>query len=236
MTARQLLLIEDDRAMAIGLSFNLRKEGYEVQHRPDGEQGLASALEGGFDLVILDMMLPGISGMEVLEQLRKTDVRTPVLILSALSRSEKIVDGLDQGADDYLAKPFELDVLLARVRSLLRSRQWLQGPEGGSPPDGDSEQFGENLVDFRRQSLRTPRGEHALSHKEAMLLRKLMEQEGQIVPREQLLKDVWGYSVQVQTRTLDQFVLALRKKIEPDPKTPRHLLTVQGLGYRFLRS
>jgi two-component system, OmpR family, alkaline phosphatase synthesis response regulator PhoP len=235
MTARQLLLIEDDRAMAIGLSFNLRKEGYEVLHRADGEKGLASAQEGGFDLIILDMMLPGISGQDVLQRLRKTDVRTPVLILSALSGSQKIVDGLDQGADDYLAKPFELDVLLARVRSLLRSRQWLQEKEIAPAPEA-GERFGENIVDFRRQSLQTPRGEHALSHKEAMLLRKLMEQEGQIVPREQLLKDVWGYSVQVQTRTLDQFVLALRKKIEPDPKSPRHLLTVQGLGYRFLKN
>jgi DNA-binding response OmpR family regulator len=234
MSKHRLLLVEDDRAMAIGLSFNLRDEGYEVVHCADGESGLAEALAGEFDLVVLDMMLPGISGLEVLEKLRAQDVRTPVLILSALSGSEKVVEGLNRGADDYLGKPFDLEILLARVRSLIRSRSWLTGR---SEDDGDGRilSFGNCRVDFRHLTLRTPAGEQPLSYKEGMLLRRLSERSGEVVARDELLREVWGYTGDVQTRTIDQFVLALRKKIEPEPKHPRHLLTVPGQGYRFLR-
>jgi DNA-binding response OmpR family regulator len=229
----KLLLVEDDTAMAIGISFNLKKEGYEVVHCSDGESGLEAALAGGYSLIALDLMLPGLSGLEVLEGLRKHDLRTPVLILSALSGNEKIIEGLNKGADDYLAKPFELDMLLARVRSLIRSRSWLSG--SASPEDpGNTLAFGHNVVDFRRQILRTPKGEEELSYKEGMLLKHLSQHKGEVVSRDELLRDVWGYTSSMQTRTIDQFVLSLRKKIEPDPKHPRHLLTVPGQGYRFV--
>jgi DNA-binding response OmpR family regulator len=229
----RLLLVEDDKAMALGLSFNLRKEGYEVTHCADGESGLVEALKGGYSLIVLDMMLPGLSGLEVLSALRQKDLRTPVLILSALSGNEKIIEGLNRGADDYLSKPFELEILLARVRSLIRSRSWLSG-ESAVEEDGNILVFGQNVVDFRRQVLRTPGGEEELSYKEGMLLKKLSQSKGEVVLRDALLREVWGYTGGVQTRTIDQFVLALRKKIEPDPKRPRHLLTVPGQGYRFV--
>jgi len=233
MTPR-LLLVEDDKAMAIGLSYNLRSEGYEVVHCADGESGLATAQMGGFSLIVLDMMLPGLSGLEVLAALRKGDQRTPVLILSALSGNEKIVEGLNTGADDYLAKPFELDILLARVRSLIRSRSWLSGESSPTGDTGNVLAFGLNVVDFQRQVLQTPDGEEELSYKEGMLLKKLSQRKGEVVTRDELLREVWGYTGGVQTRTIDQFVLSLRKKIEPDPKRPKHLLTVPGQGYRFV--
>lgn len=229
----KLLLIEDDMAMALGISFNLKKEGYEVVHCADGESGLEAALSGGFSLIALDLMLPGLSGLEVLEALRKQDLRTPVLILSALSGNEKIIEGLNKGADDYLAKPFELDMLLARVRSLIRSRTWLSGSATPEDP-GNTLTFGKNIVDFQRQILRTPDGESELSYKEGMLLRTLSQRKGEVVTRDELLREVWGYTGGVQTRTIDQFVATLRKKIEVDPKHPRHLLTVTGQGYRFV--
>ncbi len=229
----RLLLIEDDKAMVVGLSFNLRDEGYEVTHCADGESGLQTALNGNFDLIVLDMMLPGISGMDVLRQLRARDLRTPVLILSALSANENVVAGLNAGADDYLPKPFELAVLLARVRSLIRSRAWLAGEH--LTKNDDVLIIGTLRADFKHLLLHGTNGEVALSYKEGMLLRKLAEHEGEVVTRDDLLREVWGYTDGVQTRTLDQFILALRKKIEPDHRHPRHLLTAPGQGYRFVR-
>lgn len=227
-TRRRILLVEDDQTMALGLAFNLEEEGYETTHCPDGESGLAAALGGGYDLVVLDMLLPGKSGLDVLVELRSYDVRTPVLILSASASSDSIVDGLNGGADDYLTKPFDLDVLLARIKSLIRSRQWL-----GSGAFGETNRLrlGGGEVDFRSSRFHGPNGEVDLSYKESMLLKHLSGRLDQPVPREELLREVWGYTDGVQTRTLDTFVLNLRKKIEPNPKKPRHLITVPGTGY-----
>ena len=230
MSAHRILLVEDDLPMALGLEYNLRLEGFHVEHRADGETGLEAALQGGFSLVVLDMLLPGISGLEVLGSLRKTDVRTPVLILSATAGSDSIVEGLQQGADDYMTKPFDLDVLLARIGSLIRSREWLTG---NVSKESDVLRVGNRQVDFRTSSVRGPEGTVDLSFKEAMLLRRLSEAPGDTVTRDQLLREVWGYADGVQTRTIDNFVLALRKKIEPDPKKPRYIQTVPGEGYRF---
>lgn len=232
MSGQTLLLVEDDFPMAVGLEFNLREEGFSVDHRPDGETGLQAALEGGYSLVVLDMLLPGISGLEVLEALRRKDLRTPVLILSATASSDAIVEGLQKGADDYMTKPFDLDVLLARVRSLIRSREWLTGSVDSSP--GDLVRIGERRVDFRSSTVEGPKGRVDLSFKEAMLLRRLVEASGRVVTRDELLREVWGYSDGVQTRTIDNFVVAVRKKIEPDPKRPRYIQTVPGEGYRFV--
>jgi len=218
--------------MAMGLEFNLRREGFEVHHRPDGEAGLETALEGGFSLVVLDMLLPGISGLDVLESLRRRDVRTPVLILSATANSDAIVEGLQKGADDYMTKPFDLDVLLARIRSLIRSREWLAGSPGN--PVTENIRMGERRIDFRSSTVEGPRGLVDLSFKEAMLLRRLVEAAGRVVTRDELLREVWGYSDGVQTRTIDNFVVALRKKVEPDPRRPRYIQTAPGEGYRFV--
>jgi DNA-binding response OmpR family regulator len=231
VSGHRVLLVEDDLPMAMGLEYNLRSEGFEVEHRADGETGLEAALQGGFSLVVLDMLLPGISGLEVLTALRRSDVRTPVLILSATAGSDSIVEGLQNGADDYMTKPFDLGVLLARIRTLIRSREWLSGASG-APADGL--RLGDRTVDFRSSSLSGPQGRVDLSFKEAMLLKRLAESDGRTVTREELLREVWGYADGVQTRTIDNFVLALRKKIEPDPRKPRYIQTVPGEGYRFV--
>lgn len=229
MNSHRILLVEDDYPMALGLEFNLKAEGFLTRHESDGESGLAAALDGGFDLIVLDMLLPGISGLDVLVKLREVDLRTPVLILSATASSSAIVEGLQSGADDYMTKPFELDVLLARVRTLIRSRDWLSHP---SP--SDRVRFGSCEVDFKTSTLRRPEGETPLSFKEAMLLRRLIEASGKTVTRDELLREVWGYSDGIQTRTIDNFVLALRKKVEIHPKQPRYIQTVPGEGYRFV--
>jgi len=232
VSGHRLLLVEDDIPMALGLEFNLRREGFEVLHRPDGEAGLEAAREGGFSLVVLDMLLPGMSGLDVLEALRRRDVRTPVLILSATANSDAIVEGLQKGADDYMTKPFDLDVLLARIRSLIRSREWLTGAPGTSV--SENVRLGDRRIDFRSSTVEGPRGLVDLSFKEAMLLRRLVDAAGRVVTRDELLREVWGYSDGVQTRTIDNFVVALRKKVEPDPRRPRYIQTVPGEGYRFV--
>ena len=230
----KILLVEDDLPMAIGLEFNLKAEGFEVQHCADGESGLKAALRGGFSLVVLDMMLPGISGMEVLDGLRLKDLKTPVLILSATANSDAIIAGLDKGADDYMTKPFELDVLLARVRTLLRSRAWLAGTESGAVAN-ERIALGNRTVDFRTSTVTGPEGTLDLSFKEGLLLRHLMQRSGQTVTRDELLRDVWGYSDGVQTRTIDNFIVALRKKIEDNPRKPSLIQTIPGEGYRFVK-
>ena len=229
----RVLLVEDDLPMALGLEFNLQAEGFQVLHCPDGETGLEEALRGGFSLVVLDMLLPGISGLEVLQSLRLRDQKTPVLILSATASSEAIIEGLDKGADDYMTKPFELDMLLARVRTLMRSRAWLSGDQG-SVTSGDKVLVGSRSVDFRASTVTGPGGTVELSFKECLLLRHLVEAAGRTVHREELLRDVWGYSDGVQTRTIDNFIVALRKKIEDNPRKPLFIQTVPGDGYRFV--
>jgi two-component system alkaline phosphatase synthesis response regulator PhoP len=230
----RVLLVEDDFPMALGLEFNLREEGFAVTHRPDGESGLEEALRGGFSLVVLDMLLPGISGLEVLAQLRRTDQKTPVLILSATANSEAIIEGLDKGADDYMTKPFELDMLLARIRTLMRSRAWLSSSENPTN-SGEKIQVGSRVIDFSSSTVTSPDGVVELSFKEGMLLRHLVESGGRTVNRDELLRDVWGYSDGVQTRTIDNFIVALRKKIEDNPRKPRFIQTVPGEGYRFTK-
>lgn len=231
MTSRKILIVEDDLPMAMGLEFNLRAEGFAVEHRADGETGLERAQEGGLDLIVLDMLLPGISGLDVLDGIRQIDLRTPILILSATASSESVVLGLQKGADDYLTKPFELEVLLARIKSLMRTREWLLAPL--REQRSERVQIGNRVVDFRSSRISSGSGETDLSFKEALLLRHLMEAANRTVTREELLREVWGYSEGIQTRTVDNFVLALRKKIEDDPKHPVHIQTVPGEGYRF---
>ncbi|MBK8804954.1 MAG: response regulator transcription factor [Fibrobacteres bacterium] len=228
---KRILIVEDDLPMAMGLEFNLRAEGFSVEHRPDGETGLERAIEGRLDLVVLDMLLPGISGLDVLDGIRQSDLRTPILILSATASSDSVVLGLQKGADDYLTKPFELEVLLARIKSLMRTRDWLTAPF--REQHSEQVRLGGRVVDFRSSQVSGPRGVVDLSFKEAQLLRHLMEAGGRTVTREELLREVWGYSESIQTRTIDNFVVALRKKIEDDPKHPLHIQTVPGEGYRF---
>jgi two-component system alkaline phosphatase synthesis response regulator PhoP len=224
--SRRILIVEDEAALRLALSDRLRSEGYTVEVAGDGDQGFASARQGTFDLVLLDVMLPGRSGFDLCRDLRREGVDTPILMLTARGEVLDRVLGLKLGADDYLVKPFETAELLARIEALLRRAQ--PDTEGGAFA------FGDVRVDFRRVEV-TRGGEPVeLSALEFRLLRHFVEHKGEVLSRDRLLDEVWGYSAEVYSRTVDQHVATLRRKIETDPRRPRHVVTVHGLGYRFV--
>lgn len=229
----RIMLVEDDRSLAMGLEFNLRSEGYDVAVFADAESAQeALSREPRFDLILLDRMLPGKEGLALLSELRAAGRDIPVLLLTARDSQEDIVEGLDSGADDYLAKPFDLNILLARVRSLLRRRT---GPEPVTAPDeariGDA---GEIRIDFNTLTA-VIRGEtRRLTYKEAEILKLLWERRNQVVTREELLQKIWGVEGYIQSRTVDNHIVQLRKLIEQDPKKPRFILSIHGTGYKFV--
>jgi two-component system, OmpR family, alkaline phosphatase synthesis response regulator PhoP len=228
-----LLVVEDDPHLAAGVAENLRAEGYEVATASDGEQALGWLAAQTCALVVLDVMLPGINGFEVCRALRGRGNNTPVLFLTARGDPADRVRGLEAGGDDYLAKPFHLQEFLLRVRAILRRWDWYRS--ASSTADTAVLRFGGNEVDFRAFRARAWNGEpQELTEKEAMILKVLAEHAGDIVSREDLLERVWGYDVFPSTRTVDNFILRLRKRFEKDPANPRHFLTVWGVGYRFL--
>jgi len=228
-----VLVVEDDANLAAGVMENLRAEGYEVSLAPDGEQALTWLGSHGCALVILDVMLPGADGLTVCRTLRGRGNTTPVLFLTARGDPADRVRGLEAGGDDYLAKPFHLQEFLLRVRAILRRWDWYRS--ASATADTAVLLFGGNEVDFRVFRARSWTGEaQELTEKEAMILKVLAEHAGQIVSREDLLERVWGYDVFPSTRTVDNFILRLRKRFEKDPANPRHFLTVWGVGYRFL--
>ena len=228
-----VLVVEDDANLAAGVMENLRAEGYEVSLAPDGEQALTWLGSHGCALVILDVMLPGADGLTVCRTLRERGNTTPVLFLTARGDPADRVRGLEAGGDDYLAKPFHLEEFLLRVRAILRRWDWYRC--ASATADTAVLRFGGNDVDFRVFRARAWTGEsQELTEKEAMILKVLAEHAGQIVSREDLLERVWGYDVFPSTRTVDNFILRLRKRFEKDPANPRHFLTVWGVGYRFL--
>jgi len=231
----RILVVEDEAHIADGLRYNLEAEGHDVEIAADGRaaaERLADA-QRPLDLVVLDLMLPEMNGFEVARRARAAGNYVPILILTAKDSAEDMVRGLEEGGDDYLTKPFQLDELLARVRVLLRRRRW-----DGVAPDGEgprSEQFGDVTVHFDRFEMETPRGLVELTTREAALLRALIDREGQAVPRGDLLEEVWGLKPGTRTRVVDSFVARLRKYIETDPSHPRHIVSVRGHGYRFIR-
>lgn len=230
----RILVVEDEAHLAEGLQFNLEAEGHEVVLAPDGPTALERLLGGGggFDLVLLDLMLPGLSGFEVLRRMRAAGALVPVLVLTAKDETPDLVRGLEEGADDYLTKPFHLDELLARVRGLLRRRRWdgAQEPAAAAPL-----QIGVATVHFDRFELETPQGPIRLTTREVGLLRALADREGEAVTRGELLEEVWGLRPDTRTRVVDSFVVRLRRYIEPDPSRPRHIVSVRGHGYRLVR-
>ena len=230
----RILVVEDEENLALGLRFNLEAEGHEVEIAGDG--ALAARRledpEGRFDLVILDLVLPGMSGFEVARRARAAGEYVPILILTAKGDVQDLVRGLEEGADDYLTKPFRLDELLARVRGLLRRRRWSR-VESGEP--SRSVTIGEATVHFDRFELETRGGTVALTTREAGLLRALVEREGQALTRGELLEEVWGLRPDTRTRVVDNFIVRLRRYVEPDPARPRHILSVRGHGYRLVR-
>lgn len=230
-----ILVVEDEQHLADGLRFNLEAEGYQVQIVDNGEAALdlLGAEAPAFDAVILDVMLPGKDGFMVMSELRRRGQFVPTLILTARGHSEDVLKGFAAGADDYLTKPFELAILIARIRSLLRRREWL----GTSRPEAKSRDlftFGEKSVDFDRLELRVRAQTFPLTLMEANVLRYLIRHEGKPVSRKRMLDEVWGLHEDTDTRAIDNFIVRLRRYIEDDPTSPRHLLTVRGVGYRFV--
>lgn len=236
----RMVVVEDEAHLAQGLRFNLEAEGHEVTAFDNGEAALNYLLGEGanVDMVILDVMLPGIDGFIVAGELRKANKFMPVLMLTALNRPEDILKGFESGADDYLPKPFDLSILLARIRSLLRRRAWsgkqptLQAPS--SEKDEAPFEFNGRTVDFRALELRSAKGAFRLTLMEADLLRYLIRNQGLPVSRKQILKDVWNLPADMDTRAIDNFIVRLRRYIEDEPSKPRHVRTVRGVGYEFV--
>jgi len=239
----RVLIVEDEAHLAKGLQFNLEAEGYTVRLTADGEAALDLLLKKKeeFDAVVLDVMLPGKDGFGVAAELRAAKNYVPVLMLTARSRPEDVLQGFAAGADDYLAKPFELAILLARLQGLLRRRQWLKGPAAGTgqttgetSPETDLLVFGGRTIDFSTLELRANGNTIHLTLMEAELLRHLIRNQGKVVSRKSILEEVWGLHEDTDTRAIDNFIVRLRRYIEKDPSKPRHLLTVRGVGYRFV--
>jgi DNA-binding response OmpR family regulator len=244
-----LLVVEDEAHLAQGLRFNLEAEGHSVDVVADGESAIDRLLKSGekFDAVVLDVMLPGADGFEVAAELRKAKNYVPVLMLTARGRPEDVLQGFAAGADDYLPKPFELPIFLARLQGLLRRSAWLKGSSsdieekknGESAPVSQPDQdkiftFNGKTIDFDTLELRTGGNTIQLTLMEAKLLRHLIQSHGRTVSRKSILEDVWGLREDTDTRAIDNFIVRLRRYIEEDPTKPRHLLTVRGLGYRFV--
>jgi DNA-binding response OmpR family regulator len=245
-----VLVVEDEQHLADGLRFNLEAEGYTVDTVSDGEAALSLFLEERqhFDAIVLDVMLPGKNGFTVAAELRAAGYFVPVLMLTARGRPEDVLLGFESGADDYLPKPFELSVLLARLNALLRRRQWFHQDQTNLPDTAateladagkeneEREEFGfrDRVIDFGNLELRTPQQTIRLTLMEAQLLRYLVKHEGKVVSRKAILEKVWGLNEDTDTRAIDNFIVRLRKYIEDDPAKPEHLLTVRGVGYRFV--
>ena len=227
MTAvKRLLLIEDEPGLVLTLTDRLTREGYAVESSADGESGLERAAGEAFDLVLLDVMLPRMSGFDVVRELRRRNIETPVIMLTARGQVTDKVVGLKLGADDYVTKPFEMMELLARVEAKLR-----RAPDTLHPAEGH--QFGDVRIDFRRAEVSKGNAPLDLSAREFQLLRYFIEHRGATLTRDELLNEVWGYNSMPSTRTVDVHVAWLRQKIEPNPRHPQYILTVHGMGYKF---
>jgi DNA-binding response OmpR family regulator len=236
----RILVVEDEPHLAQGLRFNLEAEGHAVEVVESGEAALQFLLQDNrtFDAVILDIMLPGKDGFTVARELRDAEHFVPVLMLTARGRPEDVLKGFEAGADDYLPKPFNLDILQARIRSLLRRKAWLQPPDNGGtkPREQDIFIFGDNKVDFEKLQIISGKRVFQLTMMEGELLRYLIRNSGRPVSRKAMLENVWNLSEETETRAIDNFIVRLRRYIEKEPAKPRHLVTVRGLGYRFVPS
>jgi len=244
----RVLVVEDEAHLAQGLRFNLEAEGYAADVVGDGEAATERLLKKNekFDVIVLDIMLPGKDGFSVVSELRAARNYVPVLMLTARGRPEDVLKGFASGADDYLAKPFDLSILLARLQGLLRRSAWMRGAAAGtsSKPgdeheptavgDFDTFSFAGKTIDFGKLEIHSGEGTIHLTLMEAELLRHLVRNDGRIVPRKQILEEVWGLHEDTDTRAIDNFVVRLRRYLEDDPGHPRHLLTVRGVGYRFM--
>jgi DNA-binding response OmpR family regulator len=240
----RILVVEDEAHLAEGLRFNLEQEGYSVQVVGNGEDALdrLSKSKDGYDALVLDVMLPGKDGFTVARALREMRNYIPLLMLTARSRPEDVLQGFESGADDYLPKPFNLSILIARVGSLLRRKTWEHGapqppPKPAARGGADSPdvfRFADKVVDFQNLQLRVGKETVQLTLMESELLRYFVQNAGNPVSRKAILENVWNLQEDTDTRAIDNFVVRLRKYIEEEPSTPRHLVTVRGLGYKFI--
>jgi DNA-binding response OmpR family regulator len=241
----RVLIVEDEQHLADGLRFNLEAEGYHVEIKADGESALKSLTTGTdhYDAIVLDVMLPGIDGFSVAAELRRREQFVPIMMLTARGRPEDILKGFESGADDYIPKPFELAILVARLKSLIRRTRWHQQratpAESSQDAEPSSEEidlfvFNDKTIDFASLELRTPDRTINLTLMEAELLRFLVLRAGRVVSRKSILEEVWNLNEETDTRAIDNFIVRLRRYIEKDPAKPEHLLTVRSVGYRFV--
>jgi two-component system alkaline phosphatase synthesis response regulator PhoP len=234
--AQRVLIVEDEQHLAEGLRFNLEAEGFHAEVEDNGDRALARLLDPGahFDLVVLDVMMPGKDGFAVVSELRQQQNFVPVLMLTARGRPEDVLKGFAAGADDYLAKPTELAILLARIGGLLRRSSWTRERRFEERPRQDRITFSGKTLDFDTLELAVGERILQLTLMEANLLRYLIEHEGKAVSRKAMLEHVWGLREDTDTRAIDNFIVRLRRYIEKEPARPKHLLTVRGVGYRFI--
>ena len=236
--SHSVLIVEDEKHLAAGLRYNLKAEGYDVETVGTAEEALALLNDErkGFDVVVLDVMLPGMDGFSLASRLRAQGHFVPILMLTARGQAQDVLRGFEAGADDYLPKPFDLGVLLARINALLRRRQWFKKDRDRVDQYGGTKvfEFGGKTIDFEALELRSGEQTVHLTLMEAELLRYLINHEGKIVSRSLILEDVWGLREDTDTRAIDNFIVRLRKYIEDEPSRPRHLLTVRGVGYKFV--
>lgn len=225
--AARILIVDDEINLAEGIRENLEFEGYDTVVAYDGAEGLEKLQNGNFDLALLDVMMPKLNGVEVCEKARAAGIQTPVIFLTVRNDPDDRVRGFEAGGDDYMAKPFHLKELLLRVAAIIRRSAWYAD-------DTAKLSFAGSTVDFTTyQAVAWDGTEHQLTHKEAMILKLLAEKPGQIITREDILDRVWGYEVFPSTRTVDNFIVRLRKRFEKNPEAPSHIHTVRGVGYRF---
>ena len=225
----KILLVEDDPHLAKGLRFNLEREGYEIFQVDNGVSAIDQLREMDFDLIILDLMLPKMGGLEVARTIRETNVRFPILMLTAKSSKKDREIGLEAGADDYLSKPFHLPELLLRVKGILRRSEWYKEPVR----DQEIFRFDNMWINFGTGKANGVNGEFYLTTKEALVMKLLVKKKGNAVSREELLEKVWGYDPETETRTVDNFIARLRKYFEQKPQKPTHIITVREKGYQF---
>ena len=227
----KILIIEDEKNISTSLKLILENEGFIVTTSEYGKEGLACYQK--HDLMILDLMLPDIDGIEVLKQIRKVNLKYPILIVSAKTKEDDLVNGLSLGADDYITKPFSINELLMRIKRALQ-RQQLYENKSSDTSLMKTYSFGKNTIDFANLKASTEHGERELTGQEVQLLLFLFKNEGKIISRNSLLEEIWGHSRDIESRTIDNFIVRFRKYFEQDPKNPKHILTKRGQGYLFL--
>ena len=225
----KILLVEDEESLALGLEFNLKEEGYFVQWAKDGREALQFFSSQKFDLIILDIMLPYYDGFEIAQRVRDVSPQIPILMLTARTTANDRVHGLDIGADDYMTKPFHLQELLLRVKGMLKRKNWYRNLENIP----STFKFGNNEINFETLKARSAQNSFDLTHREAMIMKYLIENKGKIISRKELLEEVWNISSNIETRTVDNFIVRLRKYFEVDPTNPMYFKSIRSAGYLF---